>query len=417
MVEASKKQHSTGRIYFPGLNALRFFAALFVVFTHIEQFKIFFGVAAPPLIFGIHWMDGGDAVTLFFVVSGFLITYLLLEESRREGEIHIPKFYMRRMLRIWPLYYLLVIIGFFIVPLIVHLAAYEGYYVPLGDEFFQKLFLYVFLLPNASLSTVYVLSPVVLTHLWTIGIEEQFYILWSLLLKVIKRRVLLILTGVIVFRIVVNVSIPIYWAYRPDVPYGLASDFLVFFLTSFRIESMAIGGIGAYLIFNQKERFLSFIFHPVMERAILLAMVVHILFLPAQPPAGDFAISVLYILLILNLTCNKRSKLKFEHPIYTYLGHLSYGIYMYHLTVIYFVMIAFEQLGLLEANRWLRDIPLYLSITVITVVVSALSYKYFESPFLALKARFAVVKSGDIVSRKSRETWLSRLLHRFSLEA
>src|SRR5687768_1669565 len=103
-------------VFFKGINGLRFFAAFAVIITHIELLKGHFGYIHywnEPMIFHA----GGLGVYFFFVLSGFLITYLLLAEKSRFGEISILKFYVRRMLRIWPLYYLIVIIGFFVLPL------------------------------------------------------------------------------------------------------------------------------------------------------------------------------------------------------------------------------------------------------------------------------------------------------------
>jgi peptidoglycan/LPS O-acetylase OafA/YrhL len=101
--------------YFLNLNGLRFIAASTVVIHHVEQtkdlygFKNYFGNATVQLI-------GSMGVTLFFVLSGFLITYLLLQEKAVHQTVQLGKFYMRRVLRIWPLYYLVVLLGLFVFP-------------------------------------------------------------------------------------------------------------------------------------------------------------------------------------------------------------------------------------------------------------------------------------------------------------
>ena len=96
------------QVFFPNLNGLRFVAASLVMICHIEQWKGLNGLHRSLLPF----FDkiGSLGVTLFFVLSGFLITYLLLTEKQDKGTINVKKFYLRRVFRIWPLYYLIIII-------------------------------------------------------------------------------------------------------------------------------------------------------------------------------------------------------------------------------------------------------------------------------------------------------------------
>ena len=103
------------KIYFKNLNGFRFLAASGVIITHIELYKA--RVGAPniwkhPLVFEL----GSAAVDFFFVLSGFLITYLLLEEKKQFKKINFRLFYTRRILRIWPLYYFVILMAFFVIP-------------------------------------------------------------------------------------------------------------------------------------------------------------------------------------------------------------------------------------------------------------------------------------------------------------
>jgi peptidoglycan/LPS O-acetylase OafA/YrhL len=109
----------SGAVRFKGLNALRFFAA-YLVLHHGERMRAKYGSSNFKQydIFN----NGRIAVTFFFVLSGFLITHLLLYEKRSLGRIDIPKFYVRRSLRIWPLYFLLVGLGLYAVPLATRFA-------------------------------------------------------------------------------------------------------------------------------------------------------------------------------------------------------------------------------------------------------------------------------------------------------
>ena len=114
------------KIQFPNLNALRFLAAAAVIVHHVELTKAFLGL---PNIAGVRAIPviGPLGVVLFFVLSGFLITYLLLVEERTAGRISIRRFYTRRILRIWPLYYVVVSAGLFLLP---HISALR----PLGER-------------------------------------------------------------------------------------------------------------------------------------------------------------------------------------------------------------------------------------------------------------------------------------------
>ena len=90
------------RVYFPNLNALRFAAALMVIVYHLERLKMRYGLPNRAVKSVIETL-GPLGVVLFFVLSGFLITYLLLVEVRGTGTVNVRDFYLRRILRIWPL--------------------------------------------------------------------------------------------------------------------------------------------------------------------------------------------------------------------------------------------------------------------------------------------------------------------------
>src|ERR1051326_1775359 len=144
------KVQETGKVYFPGLNGLRFLAAFAVVITHVELLKGQVGLPnhwTNPVIFNL----GGLGVYFFFVLSGFLITYLLLAEKDKTGTIRIGNFYIRRILRIWPLYYFLVLLGFFVLPHF-HILRLEWLQQFVQDRFWFKFLLNVIMLPNLALA-------------------------------------------------------------------------------------------------------------------------------------------------------------------------------------------------------------------------------------------------------------------------
>ena len=136
------------KIYFPNLNGLRFIAALLVIIHHLEQLLSAFGLKNywdNPVIESI----GGLGVELFFVLSGFLISYLLFTEEQRTSTISIKNFYIRRVLRIWPLYYLIGFLAFFLLP---NISMFD---IPVwGDQlsanYDLSLLLYILFLPTVS---------------------------------------------------------------------------------------------------------------------------------------------------------------------------------------------------------------------------------------------------------------------------
>ena len=98
-----------GKVHFRGLDSLRFLAALCVILGHIPMNQDSVGLPNPH--WGAIFYRGAPAVYFFFTLSGFLITYLLLEERRRTGDVQVRGFYLRRACRIWPLYFLIVAFG------------------------------------------------------------------------------------------------------------------------------------------------------------------------------------------------------------------------------------------------------------------------------------------------------------------
>ncbi len=164
-------------IVLPNLNSVRAIAALMVVISHLELRKPGNLAQVKPLL-----AFGGIGVSIFFVLSGFLITYLLLKEKEGTGQIKIKHFYIRRILRIWPLYFLVLIFGYFVVPIIM-----PDYYQSSPTFFTLKgFFLNAFFLTGVTY--VLKLTPIIISIIWSIGIEEQFYIFWPWIIKSNTKR-------------------------------------------------------------------------------------------------------------------------------------------------------------------------------------------------------------------------------------
>jgi peptidoglycan/LPS O-acetylase OafA/YrhL len=157
---------------------------------------------------------------------------------------------------------------------------------------------------------------------------------------------------------------------------------------------MAVGGLGAYLIFTKRQRLLNIIYHPIVEKLVLFYMIGNFIWYSANDvPMKNLAISFLYILFILNVSTNPRSTVKLENRVFNYLGRISYGLYMYHNFVIYLVLLALSYTGFNQVNTLFYNVTLYTIVIGLTIGVSALSYNTFERFFLGFKDRFTIVAS------------------------
>lgn len=234
------------KIYFPNLNGLRFIASFLVIIHHIEQIKSISKIdnywEAIPFV-GI---IGKLGVVLFFVLSGFLITYLLLAEEYFFKNISIRKFYMRRILRIWPLYFLIIFLAFFVLPN-VDIFTFPGYGKDvIYSNLLLKLFLYVIFFPNLVLTLLGIVPYA--SHTWSIGTEEQYYLVWPIILKYFKKYRIILMLFIILSYLALGKILSTH--YSDILPY---KNVVKAFWSSFNIDCMAIGGIYAILLFQKSK--------------------------------------------------------------------------------------------------------------------------------------------------------------------
>jgi peptidoglycan/LPS O-acetylase OafA/YrhL len=369
------------KIQFPGLNGVRFIAAFLVIVDHAELFKSYLGY---PTLWANSYSAylGAFGVSIFFVLSGFLITYLLLEEQQ-EAPIRIRHFYLRRILRIWPLYYLIVALGFFVIP---HLDFFQVpiYSSDMGDSL-HRLLLFVGLAANVAF--VYLPTVPFANVLWSVAVEEQFYLFWPHVVR-IKRYLLwimfLLLGGYLALK---------FYAGSVDRQFELL-------VIRTRFSAMIIGGIGAYLVFHQKA-VIQFLYHRGVQIALMVLFVcMGMDWIPYHSLAWmqDELISLVVCGLILNIATNPRPLISLENSVFAYLGKLSYGLYVYHLFVVVLVLKGMPVIVDLQSLPTWMGYSLTLGmILILTTGISHLSYRYFESYFLRKKVRYSVVLSGDVV--------------------
>lgn len=379
---------SNEHIYFSGLNGLRFFAALAVVVTHVELLKNQFLCENVWRTNKMVFEAGPLGVIFFFVLSGFLITFLLLKEKSISGTIAVKKFYVRRILRIWPLYYLIVLLGFLILPHISFInIEYLGRFF--DTNFTPNFVLYLLFLPNLAFS-IYAAVPHI-GQSWSIGVEEQFYIIWPLIVKYAKN-IFSALLVVIFLLIVMKAVVLLVYTQLPD---NLILKSIKTFLAMTKMESMAIGGIGAWVLFNHPGKLKVVYNNSILIGSLILIPVIVYLTPAIIQDAMYLVYSVLFLMIILNVSGNKNSLIKLENKTFVVLGNISYGIYMYHLLVVAFVIKGLLYLGYPVNNSFFPQLALYTIVIILTLGISWLSYHFFETRFLKLKSRFTVVKSGS----------------------
>lgn len=357
------------KIHFKGLNALRLYAALSVVIQHIMYSPTdWFGVPKLPDTVGRFFINGTDAVHLFFVLSGFLITYLLLREREMTGTVSVRKFYVRRVLRIWPLYYTIILMVGFVLPLII-----VNFKNPLANT--PLAILMLLFQGNIAFILYYPFPP--LEHLWSIAIEEQFY----LFIPHIGKRAANLVK--------VFVTIVVFWSALIAITQFLMPDnFFTILINSVRYDTIAIGGLFA-CAYYYKMPILKWIYHPVAGWLSVIAVVLMAVFMDNNPDLLYTSLTCfIFGILILNVSTNDKFFLKLDHPWLESGGNLSYSIYMYHpLLLLIYYSFMYERL-----DSSVYQLTVYPVIIISTFILSWLSYRYFESPFLRLKDTFKVAR-------------------------
>jgi peptidoglycan/LPS O-acetylase OafA/YrhL len=369
-------------VYFPGLNTIRFIAAFIVVLSHVELFKKYMGLPNAKNV-AVLLLMGRLGVVLFFVLSGFLITYLLLLEKQQFKTIDIKKFYIRRILRIWPLYYLLLILSLFILPYIPGLEV--PHCLKTSEITLPIILMCVFFLPNWAISAY---PPITFFgQAWSVGVEEQFYLVWPFLIKTFKNVWFMLLSIIAIYLAVRIALFPIikfkfhYWNDNMQI--------LKLFWDDLLIDTMAIGGLFSYAYFKQ-HAILKFFYHPFTQIVSYFILLYFFLTGNNIPLVKSEFFAFLFGILILNVATNKKAFSKwFNLPLFDYLGKISYGIYMYHcicIVVTIKLMLKFDLFN---------NVALYLISIFTSIALAALSYQYMEKYFLSWKNKFAKVQSTN----------------------
>jgi peptidoglycan/LPS O-acetylase OafA/YrhL len=341
------------------LDGLRFVSILAVIWHHTASGRLGGG--------GLD-MRGFLGVDLFFVISGYLIVTLLLREKRANGDISLRNFYARRALRIFPVYYgILVGLGFASLFLLGPGSATR--------HAFAQDWPYL-----ATYTGNWVVLYSLLAIAWSLAAEEQFYLLWPPLEKWLSRGLLLGTLGVFILanalvaiqRLGPSLGLPAQLSMLDAtfIPICLGVG-LAHFLDSSKGFSLAAGVLG-------------WRGSPVVGAAALLAAVA---FSPWEDITGLPRIAMQLLMAVLLCSCVLRED-HFLRPLLAWgpvarLGAISYGMYLFHVFARDVTDRSIVWLGL-EDRLWRFAICLALS-----VLVAGLSFRYYERPFLRMKARFA----------------------------
>ncbi len=369
-------------VYFPGLNPLRFFAATGVVVHHLEQIKSSFGFPNCADLW-IATAVGKESVRLFFVLSGFLITYLLLMEKDSIGSIDVKSFYRRRILRIWPLYFAIVLLSFVAMPLFLDCTGLLPHAVSDGmhklyQDYFAKLALYCSFLPNL---TVYMYEPVYGGgHLWSIAAEEQFYLMWPLLLICFQKAPLVGFLAILATKFAVLLGLQ--HAAQSKILYAISGS-----IQSNGVESFVAGGVMAWLFLKKRTLAERIVKNPTV---ICLGVVGIITCLMVEVPCYVLIMNICFAWLVA-YQCTKASGTSVVDRFLRYMGTISYGIYMFHPVVIFCTLTFAQLLPPLPAP--VINLVLYSSVLIVTILISSGSYECFEKVFLKQKERLAKVQS------------------------
>ncbi len=374
------------KFYLPQLDGLRFLA-FFLVFLHhytrIQSPLDFFATASLP-----HWITeklqnfGWIGVDIFLCLSSFLLTSLLIMEHQQTGTLSVKQFFIRRSLRIWPLYYGMLLLVFFILP--------QSHFLPeLNTELYtlsakQHLLPYSLFLGNFSYA--YFVNSLIapIASLWTISLEEQFYLFWPLLLFILlprKRKWLFsTLAGVLFLSIVVR-----YYIISNGIPYPT-----VWVFTLGRLDPFVFGALLSYLYLHPKRPP-----RPVLSLClglIFLGMLLNSDGVGINNSAWHLLIADLAVAFFIYaaLYSVRLGRLLSLRPL-RWLGKISFGLYVFHVIAVQAMLEHF-------VVHWTKSSLLIWCVVfcltlILTILLASASYYGFEKHFLKLKSRFTVIAS------------------------
>jgi len=358
------------RTYFQTFDAMRFFAFFKVFLFHIP-------------IWGFPFFDfikrgGGTAVSFFFALSGFLITYIVLEEKRTTATFDLKAFYIRRVLRIWPLYYAMLIFAF-MTPFILSVISIDG----AGQGYEPDWLMSAFFLENYKMiatDSFPNVSP--LGVMWSLCVEEHFYIVWGLVLYFVAIKN--IRWAILLAVVLANGARSVFYM----------NDWVFLDLLT-NVDYFAYGAIPAILLIQYKDYAIAFLtkFSAFVKVLILFSGILLFLIFPNLEFKGKLLIEptilgLTFAMLLTLVVLEERLFTISSKNIFSGLGMYTYGFYLTHPIVINLFAKIFDKmnLSLLKPITGIMFIFICLLCTILTGICS---YYLIEKPFLRLKKRFS----------------------------
>ena len=365
--------------YKPELDALRFFAFSWVCAMHYLRYSAGALAAhgfpkAIAVVIASLLRAGVFGVDLFFALSSYLITELLLREKDSFGSVDVRSFYLRRILRIWPLYFLF--IGLCMIP----------FFNPGHALTWRYVACLLLLAGNWGVILYWWPVPSVVGPLWTVSIEEQFYLLWPPLVARLSKRGIAIAAATLLAA-GFALRFVLVWLYPIS---AFPTNHIIWCNTVAHIDPIAAGILVAVLLHDKRVSV------GAIARISLIVFGVALLACLSNWSLDEsYQLRMLPNLIGFPLIALGASSLlvgvmdwSIAVPKFlVYLGKISYGLYVFH------------EMGMFIADKLLRSnhggIHLVASFAI-TVGMSILSYRYFESPFLRLKNRLAHIHSRPV---------------------
>lgn len=347
------------------LDLLRAFLAICVILYHIPTISKTVGLPSFSKLPIFH--RGHEAVLVFFTLSGYLIIGLLYDEKKSFNKINIKNFYLRRILRLYPVYYFVLFFGFFYYHFLLPML---GIPFEINYNIIEGIAWNIGFLPNVF-RTLYEPGGILII-LWSIGIEEQFYLVIAPILHFLSIKKY--------FKYLLGVTLIYFLIYHIN-DFSFFREFFLLYFFMLAGGTLAIAnkmGIKLYFksLFLRILIYLTFILYFFTDWFQFEILIIQHAFQ-----------LLLFSFLILNLANDKR--LTTTSYIFNYLGKISYGIYMYHMIVINFILFLFLKIqDKLFISEWIIILLINIISILVTVLVSHLSYKHYESYFLRLKNRF-----------------------------
>jgi len=351
---------------FASLDGLRFFSIVPVIFHHAASDD-----SNHTKILELGFLG----VDLFFVISGFLIVTLLLRERDKTSDISLRKFYMRRTLRIFPLYYGVIAAYFILYKFILTDSEY-------GAQYLSEIWIYLTYTAD--------FFPVAFAIVWSLAAEEQFYLLWPTIEKYLKRFAIFILFAALGFNQFINFQPGKDWL--ADI---FGNQILALSITQTTFTPILLGVLVAHLL-NRKRTFtiLSALTSHKMMPWLYLTLLAMLIQLSPEDISGLPRLSIQICMALLLTSCVIRQD-HYLNPVLTFqpvkrIGSISYGIYLLHIISIVIVTKALTRINISN------ELATFTFGALLSILLAEISFRFYEQPFLRLKKKFSVAKQEHI---------------------